>query len=149
MTGDPKATYKGLAEAANKVAETAADKAAVQETAADEAGLQIDYGSSKLYTQEDMDEAIALIQEKFGAWEGCELHSISYAGDECNSKENIRWLRSLSYKNRITECICFESAFHSPVEAGGAWAPDHEYTGWQCWLGRTDGGSWKLLSWGY
>ena len=35
VTGDPKATYKGLAEAANKVAETAADKAAVQKAASD------------------------------------------------------------------------------------------------------------------
>ena len=41
------------------------------------------------------------------------------------------------------------SDFHSPVEAGGAWEPDTEYTDWQWWLARSDGGKWKLLTWGY
>ncbi len=111
--------------------------------------LQIDYGTSLLYTEEEMDEAIALIREEFDTWEGCELHSIRYAGDDCNSSENIEWLNELGDGVEFTQCIEFVSSFHSPKMGGGAWNPDEEYTGWQWFLGRTDGGDWQLLTWGY
>ena len=26
---------------------------------------------------------------------------------------------------------------------------DTEYTGWKWWLARSDGGEWKLMTWGY
>ena len=31
----------------------------------------------------------------------------------------------------------------------GAWNADSEYTDWHWSLGRVEGGSWELLSWGY
>jgi len=37
----------------------------------------------------------------------------------------------------------------SPKEGGGAWEPDYEYSDWQWWLARTDGGEWQLITWGY
>ena len=39
--------------------------------------------------------------------------------------------------------------FHSPVQGGGAWEADKEYTDYQWWLARTDDGGWQLLSFGY
>ena len=30
-----------------------------------------------------------------------------------------------------------------------AWNEDYEYTDWQWWLARSDGGKWKLVEWGY
>ena len=47
--------------------------------------VTIDYGTSTIYTKEDMDEAIRLIRQEFDTWKGCELHSIRYTTDDnCN-----------------------------------------------------------------
>ena len=143
------------AEAALQILELLSDSAsseAVSETASDDtsgADVLIDYGSSELYTREDMDEAIDLIRETFSGWEGCELHAVRYAGDDCCDQETISWMNSLKPGCGYTQCIEFVSDFHSPMEDAGAWEPDMEYTDWQWWLARTDGGSWELLTWGY
>lgn len=111
----------------------------------------IDYGSSDIYEKSDMDEAIELIKKEFATWEGCELHSISYTSDESNNEENIAWLNRLEGKTpAFTQCMQFVSSFHSPkAETGGPWTPDKEYTKWQWWLARSDGGKWTLVTWGY
>ena len=31
---------------------------------------------------------------------------------------------------------------------GGAWNANEEYT-WSWWLARSEGGTWKLMTWGY
>ena len=116
--------------------------------------VSIDYGTSDLYTQEDMDAAIALIQKEFKGWKGCELHSISYAGDGCQSADNVEWMNRLKEGQSIsgpeyTQVIEFISSFHSPKRNAGAWNADQEYTGWQWWLARAEGGEWQLLTWGY
>ena len=115
--------------------------------------VKIDYGTSEIYTNEDMDAAIKLITDEFNTWEGCELHSITYSSDdECNS-DNIAWLNELAKANDIsdtfTQCIMFKSDFHSPKDGGGAWNADTEYTDWQWWLARTENGDWNLITWGY
>ena len=109
----------------------------------------IDYGSSEIYTKEDMDEAIELIREQFKSFEGCELHSIRYGSDDCNSEENIKWMNEHEEGQNFTQCIMFYSDFHSPVEGGDGWEPDYEYKDWNWYLARTDGGEWHLLDWGY
>ena len=114
--------------------------------------MKIDYGNSELYTQEDMDAAIQVIEAEFATWEGCELHSLAYGGDAACSDENIEWLNGLEMKEQtepFTQCILFSSSFHSPVEQRDAWDADTEYEGWQWWLGRSDGGAWKLVTCGY
>ncbi len=115
--------------------------------------VEIDYGTSSIYTQDDMDAAIELIQEVFHTWDGCELHSISYAGDDKCSKSNIAWMNALEEANdakeTFTQCMMFKSNFHSPKNGGGAWNADEEYTDWQWWLARSDSGQWKLMTWGY
>ena len=143
------------AEAVPQILELLSDSASSEagsETASEDtsgADILIDYGSSELYTREDMDEAISLIRETFSGWEGCELHTVRYAGDDCCSRETISWMNSLKPGSGYTQCIEFVSDFHSPLEDVGAWEPDMEYTGWQWWLARTDEGSWELLTWGY
>ena len=114
-----------------------------------EADVTIDYGKSTLYTREDMDKAIALIRAEFDTWEGCELHAVRYASDECATEENLVWMNDLKPGAGYTQCIEFLSDFHSPKEGGGAWNADSEYTNWQWWLARTEGGAWELLTWGY
>ena len=120
--------------------------------------IAIDYGKSDTYSKQDMNAAIELIEKEFATWEGCELHSISYTSDECNSKENIDWMNGLTESGNytvtdknaeFTQCIEFVSDFHSPKTGGDAWETDHEYTNWQWWLARTDNGEWNLITWGY
>lgn len=115
--------------------------------------VKIDFGNSKIYSEDDMNAAIELIKNEFSRWEGCELHSISYSSDdECNSK-NIAWMNDLAPAHDLasdfTQCIMFKSDFHSPKNGGGAWNADAEYTGWQWWLARSEDGNWELLTWGY
>ncbi|MCR4923359.1 MAG: hypothetical protein K5931_05055 [Lachnospiraceae bacterium] len=116
--------------------------------------VSIDYGDSELYTKEDMDACIKLIEDEFNTWEGCELHSISYSSDdEANTEDNIKWMNELNEGSAdaepLTEVMMFTSDFHSPVEGGGAWEPDEEYTDYEWWLARSKGGDWKLMTFGY
>ena len=115
--------------------------------------VTIDYGHSELYSQEEMDAAIQLIKAEFSKWDGCELHKIAYSSDEECNADNISWMNQLEEANdtkeTFTQCIMLTSEFHSPKKGGGAWNPDQEYTGWQWWLARADGGQWKLMTWGY
>ena len=112
--------------------------------------VAIDYGKSDIYSKSDMDAAIELIEKEFATWEGCELHSISYTSDECNSEKNLEWMNDLGDENaEFTQCIEFVSDFHSPKAGGGAWNADSEYTNWQWWLARADNGEWNLMTWGY
>ena len=114
----------------------------------------IDYGTSSIYTKEDMDEAIKLIEELFDdEYDGCELHSITYGGDsECNA-ENVAWLNDLEKardnEETFTECIMFKSDWHSPKIGYGSFEDDKEYKGWDWWLGRSKDGKWKFMTCGY
>ncbi len=118
---------------------------------ADISKVKIDYGTSSVYSEEDMNAAIDVIKKQFGLFEGCELHSISYTSDEeCSNADNIEWmndLRTEDNKEIFTQCIAFDSSFRSPKK-GGAWEADKEYT-WSWWLARSEGGKWKLMTWGY
>lgn len=114
--------------------------------------VKIDYGTSADFTPEDLKEAAVQIKCEFAGWEGCELHSLRYAGDEANNKENLAWLNDIGEPEdgkEYIQCVEFVADFHSPVEGGGAWEPDKEYTDYQWWLARVDNGGWDLVSWGY
>lgn len=118
--------------------------------AANDPELTIDCGTSELYTREELEEAIVQIKCKFASFAGCELHALRYAGDACNSKENLEWLNSLEDGTAYTQAVEFLSDFHSPIEDGpNAWERDTEYTDYQWWLARAEEGGWQLLSWGY
>lgn len=113
---------------------------------------KIDFGSSLIYTEEDMRDAVGRIKQQFALMDGCVLHSLSYSSDDCNSAENIAWMNDLRGSDdgdaEFTQCIMFESSFRSPKNGGGAWDADEEYT-WSWWLARSDGGNWHLMTWGY
>ena len=121
---------------------------------AQDTSVILKYGESELFTKEDMDAAFEAVMAEFAGWEGCVLHSVTYAGDEWNDPAAVKWLNQLKAEKQAegpeyTECIMFLSSFHSPADGGGAWRPDDEYTVWQWWLGRPAGGDWQLMSWGY
>lgn len=112
--------------------------------------VAIDYGKSDIYSKSDMDAAIKLIEKEFAAWDGCELHRISYTSDECSNEQNVAWMNDLGDGSaEFTQCIEFVSDFHSPKDGGDAWNADSEYTNWHWFLARTDNGKWNLMTWGY
>lgn len=66
----------------------------------DTGNVKIDYGTSAVYSKKDMDAAIKIIMKEFEAFEGCELHSLSYTSDEeCNTAENIAWMNQCKAKD--------------------------------------------------
>ena len=111
-------------------------------------GVKIDYKTSELYTEEEMNDAIAEIMKEFDTWTGCEMHEISYTDDQ-TCKDNVSYVNELDTDKEFEDCIVFTSSFHSPKEGGGSWEADYEYEGWQWYLARVKDGSWELLTWGY
>lgn len=92
--------------------------------------ITVDYGDSAVYTEQDMDDAIKVIEEMIGSWEGCELHSISYSSDDvCTDEKNLSWMNDLEKANdndlAFTQCIMFDSSFRSPKEGGGGLGAGH------------------------
>ena len=103
--------------------------------AANETDVNIDYGTSQIYTLEELEEAGLQVKCKFASFEGCELHSLRYAGDEACSEENLNWINSLNENAGYIKVAEFLTDFHSPVEPAGAWETDEEYLDYQWWLG--------------
>jgi D-alanyl-D-alanine carboxypeptidase len=120
--------------------------------AGDVSDVEIDYGKSDLYTHEEMDAAIRVIEHKFRTWKGFKLYRVYYVSDENCSEENLDWLNELEQANdnkeHFTQCILFESDFHTAKNDDG-FEEDADYTHWNWWLGRSEGGDWKLMTWGY
>ena len=108
-----------------------------------------DYGTSELYSADELKEAAIQVKCEFATFAGCELHSLRYAGDECNTQENLDWLNSLGEGRNYVQVVEFLTDFHSPVEGGGAWEPDTEMKDWQWWLAREEGQGWLLVTNGY
>ena len=115
--------------------------------------VKTDYGSSEIYSKEDMDVAIKVIEDEFDTWKGFELHSITYSGDENCNKRNAAYVNQLreakNVEEVLTQCIVFKSGFHTPPKTDGGFNANEEYTDWQWWLGRAEGGDWELMAWGY
>ena len=66
--------------------------------------VKIDYGTSAIYTKEDMDSAIDTIKETFKSFEGCELYTLSYSSDDvCRDEEKGYGGRPGVSINRKTE----------------------------------------------
>ena len=70
----------------------------------DTSKVKIDYGTSSIYTEEDMSAAIDKILNEFSKMEGCELHSLSYSSDDvCSDADNIAWMNDLEKANDAKE----------------------------------------------
>ena len=116
-----------------------------------DADVIVDYGVSEIYTPEELKEAAVQVKCRFASFSGCELHTLRYAGDDCNTEEKLSWMNQLDEGKDYTQVAEFVCDFHSPIqpEEDTAWEPDTEYTDWQWWLARTADGGWQLLTWGY
>ena len=61
----------------------------------------------------------------------------------------MAWLNSHGEGANFVQAAEFLTDYHSPLEGQNAWEPDHEYTDYQWWLGRTEEGGWEVVDWGY
>ena len=148
-TTEPAEEPEPETETTEKAGPEAAAEQADEVRPADGTGDKAEAPASEIFSGEELTAAAALIQKEFDTWEGCELHRLDYAGDECCTRQNLRWLNRIGGGCRYIRCAEFLSDFHSPVEGGGSWEPDTEYTNWQWWLGLGEGGEWELVTWGY
>ena len=112
--------------------------------AVNETDVVIDYGTSEIFTQEELEEAAVQIKCKFASWKGCELHRLTYAGDEVNTEEIIDWLNSLSEDADYTKAAKFLAEFRTPAEGYEDLEPDKDYTDYPWWLGVKEDGSWDI-----
>lgn len=49
---------------------------------ANASSVTIDYGTSSIYSKEDMDNTVEVIKQQFSQFEECGLHSLSYTSDQ-------------------------------------------------------------------
>ena len=99
---------------------TGTEKEAQQETGETGASYDfvVDYKTSDLYTEDDMNKAIEVILREFNSWEGCVMKELSYTDDQ-KCEDNLSYINSLAVDTKYDECIVFTSTFHSPVEGNG------------------------------
>lgn len=112
--------------------------------------VKIDYGKSKIYSEADRESAVRVIEKDVRSWKGqCELYNLRYAGDDCNSAENVKWMNDLAegqgVNEKFTECISFKGDYY----ADDGLSRDGRYDDWSWWLARSDGGKWYIMTQGY
>ncbi len=120
------------------------------------AGCQVDYGTSKLYTESDMDSALDRVLDEFRTWDGCVMQRFAFAGDDaCGAEElahvNEQREAKMPDTEEFDQAIMFVTDFHTPADAKGAWNPDYDYKDYKWSLGRKAGSNadWILMDWGY
>ena len=111
--------------------------------------VEIDYGTSALYSEDELKEATVQIKCNFASLDGCELRSLRYAGDDCNTEENIKWLNSLEEGAEYTQVAELLGDFSVSKGSSTSFDPGEEYKDYQWWLARTEDGGWNIVSMGY
>ena len=120
-----------------------------------EAGCAVDYGSSKIFSDEDIDLALYEVLAEFETWKGCVMKRFAFAGDDACGAEELAYVNGLRKEGmaEFGQAIVLVTDFRSPSadqSAGTAWNPDTDYKDYTWHLGRTDAkGSWKLMTQGY
>ena len=128
-----------------------------EETVAEESTNSSDYvvaySDSETFSREDQEAAIDVIMAEFNTWQGCTMNQLTVADDNTCMGE-LEYANSLRDANtpEFDQAMVVTSSFHSPsadqVE-GTAWEADKDYEDWTWTLGRSNGGDWVLLTWGY
>lgn len=112
--------------------------------------VTVDYGTSEIFTEDELKDAVIQIKCQFAFWGDVDLKNIRYAGDEAVTEENIKWLNELAPDANYTQAAEFLMDFHTPKEIGElTFNPDADYTNYQWWLARTADGGWEIVTFGY
>lgn len=106
----------------------------------------LDWGSSAIYSDRDISEAIWAAKNYFGKYfEGCTLITIGYIGDD-HADAFAQWAQQYD----ADQAIVLISSFDVDESGGdGSLNPGTTYKNWQWILVRNKGGSWKHATHGY
>lgn len=111
--------------------------------------VNVDLGTSEMYTEEELKEAAIQVKCKFATFKGCELQSVRYIGDGSNTQDNIRWLNSLNEGAEYIKVAEFITDFHTPKEGSESFSADQDVRAYPWWLAQNKDGGWHLVKWGY
>lgn len=104
--------------------------------------LRIDYGESETHSQEEMDSAIKIIKDTVFSWGGY-VYYVSYSGDKTGKKE-LKYCNKLADEGVVyVDCMVFDAEFNYIIGEQG----NRTYYRW--YFGRTKGGDWELVSYGF
>lgn len=117
----------------------------------------ISYGTSEIYSKQDMDDAIDLIKERIYNIEGIvsdtksKIYSISYTNDDiCQQELNEHKGQAIAkYGVPYSECIVFKTEMRPPL-FGDKHHVLNSYLkySWGWTLGRIDDGDWEVITFG-
>ena len=101
--------------------------------------------ASDIYSEKDIEKAIAVIKKEFKSWSGCELKEIYYAGDDVSADH-----QEFAERYGTDEVLVLLSTFSVDSSGGdGSLNPNSTYDGWKWILVRNQGGKWKHVDHGY
>lgn len=108
--------------------------------------LEKTIGASKVFTAEDIEEAIQTVATFFRKeFEGCTLRTIEY-----NEAETLRSAKDWALQYDAEEAIVLLSSFTVGIYGGdGSLNPGQTYRDWGWILTRNSGEKWTLQTWGY
>ncbi len=111
--------------------------------------VKIDYGSSEIYKEDELKNAVIQIKCQFAFWGNIDLKSIRYAGDEAVTKENLARMNEINPDAKYTQVAEFLMDFHTPTDVGETTLKaNSDYTDYPWWLARTADGGWDIVSFG-
>lgn len=100
---------------------------------------------SDVYSQEDYEQACAVVFRYFKGFIGCTMIEIRYAGDD-----ELDAMKEWAKEYGMDEVIILESDFTTDSKGGdGSFNPNDTYTGWNWILARDKNGRWKHKDHGY
>ena len=112
--------------------------------------VDIDYGTSSIYKEDELKDAVIQIECRFASLDGCVLKSIRYAGDEAVTDEKLKAIQEQNPDSKYTQIVEFLMDFHTPENTGDTTLEsDRDYTDYQWWLARTADSGWEIVSFGY
>ena len=112
----------------------------------DVSNVQITDNSSKVYTDEEIKDAIDVTFDYFKKeFKGCTLKEITYIGDD-----KLSDYQEFAERNNADDVIVLISTFEVGASGGdGSLNPDSTYENWNWILVRNKGENWKHVDHGY
>ena len=109
---------------------------------------EIVLGNSMALSREELEEVAIRIKCQFASWEGCELESVRFAGDEYITPENVDMVNLLGKTDKHVLAVKFFTDFRTPKEGYNDLKGDHEYKDFQWWLACDVEGDWDIVIFG-
>ncbi len=112
--------------------------------------VEIDYGKSKLYSKDELKEAVVQIKCQFAFYKGLELKSIRYAGDDAATDKKLKQFQKKNPDAKYTKVAEFLMDFSTSSDTSGTtFTPNHDYDEYQWWLAASKDDGWEIVDFGY